>query len=143
MSAHAATRNNVYSSSSENTSIERSHSTTNTDTDTDSSPSFAFHRRNSLAALSVAAEPWDEGEPKWPSGWRPYTCLFGGFLLMFNSWGLVRYPIICIPHQHLLTPFRSTPTAHMLVSSRLASDKRTHEQALTGSSLLHATSLTR
>ena len=28
-------------------------------------------------------------EPKWPSGWRPYACLFGGFLLMFNSWGIV------------------------------------------------------
>ena len=28
-------------------------------------------------------------EPKWPTGWRPYTCLFGGFLLMFNSWGIV------------------------------------------------------
>jgi len=28
-------------------------------------------------------------EPTWPSGWRPYASLFGGFLLMFNSWGIV------------------------------------------------------
>lgn len=26
---------------------------------------------------------------KWPKGWRPWLCLFGCFLLMFNSWGLV------------------------------------------------------
>ncbi|KAI6812648.1 MFS general substrate transporter [Hortaea werneckii] len=49
-------------------------------------------RRDSLASLSVAREPrgWVEPEePTWPSGWRPYACLFGGFLLMFNSWGIV------------------------------------------------------
>lgn len=27
--------------------------------------------------------------PNWPEGWRPWVCLFGCFLLMFNSWGLV------------------------------------------------------
>ncbi|KAK5172814.1 uncharacterized protein LTR77_002934 [Saxophila tyrrhenica] len=49
-----------------------------------------FGRRDSLASLSVAAGPNRySGEPTWPRGWRPYACLFGGFLLMFNSWGLV------------------------------------------------------
>ncbi|KAF2717846.1 MFS general substrate transporter [Polychaeton citri CBS 116435] len=47
-------------------------------------------RVDSLRALSVASEPGlNPLEPKWPSGWRPYAALFGGFLLMFNSWGLV------------------------------------------------------
>ena len=27
--------------------------------------------------------------PNWPEGWRPWVSLFGCFLLMFNSWGLV------------------------------------------------------
>ena len=27
--------------------------------------------------------------PNWPKGWRPWVTLFGCFLLMFNSWGLV------------------------------------------------------
>ena len=49
-------------------------------------------RRNSLASLSVAADLGQVlGEQKWPTGWRPYTCLLGGFLLMFNSWGLVSW----------------------------------------------------
>ena len=30
-----------------------------------------------------------DDEPTWPSGFRPWLCLFGCFLLMFNSWGLV------------------------------------------------------
>lgn len=45
-----------------------------------------------LESLSVVRTPEVNqaiDEPKWPSGWRPYTALFGGFLLMFNSWGLV------------------------------------------------------
>lgn len=49
-------------------------------------------RRNSLASLSVAAsqsEQYGKDDPLWPRGWRPYTCLTGGFFLMFNSWGLV------------------------------------------------------
>lgn len=33
--------------------------------------------------------PSQADEPTWPKGWRPWTCLFGCFLLMFNSWGLV------------------------------------------------------
>lgn len=51
----------------------------------------ALDRRNSLASLSVAHDPNDayDDDPTWPSGWRPYTCLLGGFFLMFNSWGLV------------------------------------------------------
>jgi hypothetical protein len=28
-------------------------------------------------------------EPNWPKEWLAYTALFGCFLLMFNSWGLV------------------------------------------------------
>jgi len=31
----------------------------------------------------------DETIPNWPRGWRPWSCLFGCFLLMFDSWGLV------------------------------------------------------
>ncbi|KAF7191535.1 MFS-type transporter dbaD [Pseudocercospora fuligena] len=31
----------------------------------------------------------DPAETGWPRDWRAYVCLFGGFLLMFNSWGLV------------------------------------------------------
>ena len=50
-----------------------------------------LHRRDSLASLSVARDPTpSQEEQKWPKGWRPYTCLLGGFFLMFNSWGLVR-----------------------------------------------------
>ena len=50
-----------------------------------------LRRRDSLASLSVAHDPnQSKEEQKWPKGWRPYTCLLGGFLLMFNSWGLVR-----------------------------------------------------
>jgi MFS transporter, MCT family, solute carrier family 16 (monocarboxylic acid transporters), member 10 len=64
---------------------------------TDSTTTYAtirpeMYRRNSLASLSVAAEPRQPGEPTWPRGWRPYVTLFGGFLLMFNSWGIVRLP---------------------------------------------------
>lgn len=44
----------------------------------------------SLGDLSVASYPQGTGEePKWPREWRAYACLFGGFLLMFNSWGIV------------------------------------------------------
>ncbi|SMY29179.1 unnamed protein product [Zymoseptoria tritici ST99CH_1A5] len=46
----------------------------------------------SLASLSqqqYRGTSFDESEPVWPTDWRAYTCLFGGFLLMFNSWGLV------------------------------------------------------
>ena len=31
----------------------------------------------------------DTSEPAWPKGWRPWGSLFGCFLLMWNSWGLV------------------------------------------------------
>jgi len=31
----------------------------------------------------------DRDEPDWPREWLAYTTLFGCFLLMFNSWGLV------------------------------------------------------
>jgi hypothetical protein len=44
----------------------------------------------SLSALSCHNVRQDHGdEPTWPTDWRAYACLFGGFLLMFNSWGLV------------------------------------------------------
>lgn len=49
-----------------------------------------LYRRNSLASLSVARDPSQPlEEQKWPRGWKPYACLLSGFLLMFNSWGLV------------------------------------------------------
>lgn len=45
----------------------------------------------SLASLSVQSYPQatNNHEPTWPTSWRAYVALFGGFLLMFNSWGLV------------------------------------------------------
>lgn len=69
-------------------------------------------RRNSLASLSVAQNPNDayDDEPTWPSGWRPYTCLLGGFFLMFNSWGLVRDDHVDAMLIRLLMIARSTHT---------------------------------
>ncbi|KAK4542412.1 hypothetical protein LTR36_006869 [Oleoguttula mirabilis] len=48
-------------------------------------------QRDALASLSMASDPTANAcdEPTWPSGWRPWLSLFGGFLLMFNSWGWV------------------------------------------------------
>ncbi|KAK3720587.1 hypothetical protein LTR37_003636 [Vermiconidia calcicola] len=74
---------------SEKTSLEASRTNSWTES-TVSRPTF--QRRDSLASLSVArdaSQRRNAGEPIWPKGWRPYTCLLGGFLLMFNSWGLV------------------------------------------------------
>ena len=61
-------------------------------------------RRNSLASLSVAHDANDafDDDPTWPSGWRPYTCLLGGFCLMFNSWGLVSGRVACRPDRFSL-----------------------------------------
>lgn len=43
-----------------------------------------------LAALSVVDDqPRNPNEPIWPKDWRAYGALLGGFLLMFNSWGIV------------------------------------------------------
>lgn len=73
-------------------------------------------RRSSLASLSVAHDPNDayEDEPTWPSGWRPYTCLLGGFFLMFNSWGLVSIGVGTVRDVDARSPAsRSTPMAHM------------------------------
>ena len=28
----------------------------------------------------------DKNQGTWPTDWRAYVALFGGFLLMFNSW---------------------------------------------------------
>ncbi|KAK5126415.1 hypothetical protein LTR85_010651 [Meristemomyces frigidus] len=48
-------------------------------------------QRDALASLSVTSDPAAvaSDEPTWPTGWRPWASLFGGFLLMFNSWGWV------------------------------------------------------
>nr|POE96970.1 aspyridones efflux protein apdf [Quercus suber] len=49
-------------------------------------------RADAVRSLSFSAiydPPPPVDEPDWPSGWRPYACLLGGFLLMFNSWGIV------------------------------------------------------
>lgn len=47
-------------------------------------------RPETLEALgSLSAQSYREemsNEQKWPRDWRAYVCLFGGFLLMFNSW---------------------------------------------------------
>lgn len=44
---------------------------------------------NFAADLEGPPSSYADDEPTWPKGWRPYACLFGGFLLMFNSWGIV------------------------------------------------------
>ncbi|KXT09799.1 hypothetical protein AC579_6554 [Pseudocercospora musae] len=47
-------------------------------------------RRDVPSALgSASLLNTDAEEGAWPRDWRAYVCLFGGFLLMFNSWGLV------------------------------------------------------
>ena len=46
-------------------------------------------------------------EPAWPADWRAYRALFGGFLLMFNSWGLV----------NAFGTFQSFYRMHLLVST--------------------------
>ncbi|GAB7351346.1 hypothetical protein MBLNU459_g2032t2 [Dothideomycetes sp. NU459] len=64
-----------------------------TQEDSASTPVNIFDASNRLEAPSPlaihrsATEPIDEST--WPKGWRPYSSLFGCFLLMFNSWGLV------------------------------------------------------
>lgn len=52
-------------------------------------PQGPIRRESALESLSQ--QTWNDpnanvNEPKWPTDWRAYTCLFGGFLLMFNSW---------------------------------------------------------
>ena len=42
-------------------------------------------RNDADKSMSAKTTP----ESKWPKGWRPWSCLLGCFLLMFNSWGLV------------------------------------------------------
>ncbi|KAJ9666537.1 hypothetical protein H2201_003460 [Coniosporium apollinis] len=60
----------------------------------DSTPSIA-DRSISPRNLEDASPPgFDrhynlDDEPIWPKTWKAYTALFGCFLLMFNSWGLV------------------------------------------------------
>ncbi|KAK4497088.1 hypothetical protein PRZ48_011538 [Zasmidium cellare] len=47
---------------------------------------------HSLSALSTHTDPADRPtsmESKWPKDYRAWLCLLGGFLLMFNSWGIV------------------------------------------------------
>lgn len=46
-------------------------------------PDDDMPQMEAMRSLSVAEEPGttNQDEPNWPSGWRPYTCLFGGFLL--------------------------------------------------------------
>ena len=62
-------------------------------------------RRDTMQSLAALAGRDDcqsyDNEPKWPTDWRAYTCLFGGFLLMFNSWGT--YDKISYKSMHVLT----------------------------------------
>jgi hypothetical protein len=84
---------NVTWEKSEKTSLERSRSSSQSpsepggihDTNTrngnhaggDETP-----RPQAMRSMSVASETGlPNDEPNWPSGWRPYACLFGGFLL--------------------------------------------------------------
>lgn len=78
------------------TNPSRSNSKVNSEIETPSGPMSrslsADSRANSTmtASLSqhVSQTSWQDG-PKWPKDWRAYRCLLGGFLLMFNSWGIV------------------------------------------------------
>lgn len=46
-------------------------------------------------------------ESNWPRGWRPWTSVFGCFLLMWNSWGLVNaYGTFASYYQQHLLPGR-------------------------------------
>ena len=46
-------------------------------------------------------------ESNWPKGWRPWASLFGCFLLMWNSWGLVNaYGTFASYYQQHLLPGR-------------------------------------
>jgi hypothetical protein len=65
--------------------ISRSPSKVNSEIETPTGPVT----RNPSADSGTANTITTLDEPKWPSDWRAYRCLFGGFLLMFNSWGLV------------------------------------------------------
>ena len=65
--------------------ISRSPSKANSEIETPTGPVT----RNPSADSGTANTVNTLDEPKWPSDWRAYRCLFGGFLLMFNSWGLV------------------------------------------------------
>lgn len=42
-----------------------------------------------LGTLAPISSASSIEEKNWPSGWKPFATLFGGFLLMFNSWGIV------------------------------------------------------
>ncbi|KAG9532226.1 MFS general substrate transporter, partial [Aureobasidium melanogenum] len=44
---------------------------------------------NPLPVLSPSVTNVEDLEMDWPTGWRPYTALFGCFLLMFNSFGVI------------------------------------------------------
>lgn len=47
-------------------------------------------RERSLVSEAVAPSVLSfDDAPNWPTGWRPWACLFGCFLLMWNSWGIV------------------------------------------------------
>lgn len=46
-------------------------------------PDDDMPQMEAMKSLSVAEEPNQQvvDEPDWPTDWRAYTCLFGGFLL--------------------------------------------------------------
>ena len=66
-------------------------SRTNSTIDTSSPRPSELERRNSLASLSVAADDPRQfaGEPNWPRDRRAYMSVLAGWILMFNSWGIV------------------------------------------------------
>ncbi|KAI5205866.1 MFS general substrate transporter [Aureobasidium subglaciale] len=47
---------------------------------------------SALGSLTLSTSSTvDDTEKNWPTGWRPYAALFGGFLLMFCAWGTVNF----------------------------------------------------
>ena len=66
-----------------------------------------------MATLSEAPDPQqsvNDAPETWPTDWRAYTSLFGCFLQMFNSWGIVNaygtyasyYMLTLLPKEDLL-----------------------------------------
>ena len=66
-----------------------------------------------------SSPPSASSEPTWPKGWRPWTSLFGCFLLMWNSWGLINaYGTFESYYQQHLLPGRDLHLWNMVGSTQ-------------------------
>ncbi|KAK4992975.1 hypothetical protein LTR50_000681 [Elasticomyces elasticus] len=81
-----------------------------------SSRSFADVEAQTPNASGQASQ---DPEPVWPTEWRAYACLFGGFLLMFNSWGLVNaYGTFASYYKQHLLPGRDAVMMNLVGSTQ-------------------------